>query len=187
MTFFVVGIVVLIGGTVWYVWYFNQKSTAPSVKPFSEQDQFIPKGATPQSVALGFQKLNFSKPLPFFDEKNVVQSLDLGFNAPASTTDFSVSNTLKIQPRTNAPPAPSQNSNFMFLSYRIFGQSKEAIRSALIEYFKNMGWTKMNTKDNQSLTFSSGARQVVSIVLLDAPQTVDQPTFVAALSVYRLR
>ena len=182
--FFVFIIAALIGGTTWYAWHLGtQPTTISSLQPFSEQNQFVPKGTASQSVASGLQTLHASQSLPFFDEKNVVQSLGLGASALVSTTASTTSSPApKAQPGTHTPPPP-KNTSSSLLSYRIFGQSREAIQKAFVEYFQNTGWKMAATHEGQPLVFSSDTHQIVSITFLNGPtaQGTDQPAIIAAL------
>lgn len=173
----------VLGATLWYAMK-NKQQTGPAFNPTR---QFVPQGTASLEVDQAIAAFNFPKPLPFFDERNVVQSLSMRVRVSASTTTSSVS-FLPKAPRVADTPSrtpPPQDTPSTFLSYRIFGQDKETIRSAFVEYSKNMGWKIANTGEGKPLLFSSGTHQIVSVTLLDTPpvQGIDQPTIVVALIV----
>ena len=181
---------------LWYTDKENRQNKLPtsssSPTPFNPTQQVIPKGAESREVDQSLAAFGFSKPLPFFEKNNVVQSLNVTTSAPTSTTDFSVSPVSKVKTarrvntaNTSSRTPPPQNSPTTFLSYRIFGKSREMVQNAFIEYFKNMGWNIEKSQEGQPLVFSSEAHQFVYVAFLDAPaiQNTDQPTIVAALTV----
>lgn len=157
----------ILGGTFWYA---NQdKQVGP---PFDPARQFVPENTESLNVSKVLAAFGFNKPLPFFDERNVVQSLNLQSTATSS-----------------APQAGSSS----FLSYRIFGQSKEATQSALVEYFKNLGWTMQNihkvhaSGDNKieivDFFSSEYQNQIISVTLFEMPRASgnDQPFILVAI------
>lgn len=152
----------ILGGTLWYADR-NKQQVGPV---FDSARQFVPEGTASLDVSKALAAFNFPKPLPFFEEKNVVQSVMLGARVSSSTISFAP----QPQPvgtvvASSTPPRiPSP-----FLSYRIFGQTKETIRNAFIEYFKKTGWEMEKAIDDRSLVFlSDRRRQIISILFLDA-------------------
>lgn len=177
--------ILILAGTWWY----TERNTKPLYPVFNPAKQFVPVGTEPRDIDQSLAVFGFSKPLPFFDEKNVVQSLRVGANAPASTTASSISSVPKARvmhisgPSSRTPPPPNRPSTF--LSYRIVGPDKGAIRNAFIAYFINMGWKMANTREGQPLLFSSDTHQIISITLLGVPavQNTGKSIIVAALTV----
>ena len=166
----VVTLIVLsvLGALLWYKEN-NKKTSQPLISPrpaFSSEKQFVPEGSTALEVDKALTAFGFSKPLPFFEERNVVQSLNL-----SSATSSAVS--------TSSP----QQISSTFLSYRVVGQSITAVRSALIEYFENLGWTMPNIHDVHTsgsnkieiVDFLSPAHQnqSISVTLLEMPPISD--------------
>jgi len=166
--------VAILGGILWYT--DQNKRGGPAFDPAR---QFIPQGAESLEVPQALASFNFSEPLPFFEERNVVQSLMLGRHEP-TVTQNNVGNV------HNATSTARQGNASSFLNYQIFGQSREAVRNAFIQYFKDAGWNRVNTSDNQSLIFSSRASQMISITLLDGPANAgtNQPTLTVGLSIW---
>lgn len=156
-------LVALLGGILWYVNKTN-KQAGPAFDPVR---QFVPKGTAPLNVGESLAVFNFPKPLPFFDERNVVQSIGFPLDISPSTTTQSEEKAVAGGQNTIIHAQP-QNAFTPFLSYRILGQSREAISTAFIEYFKGMGWKAMDIHENQALTFFSDAHQIVTITLLNA-------------------
>ena len=160
---------ILIGAAI-YFYVISPQSSNPTSTPsptplpsqvFSPQTQFVPQGAKSRDVDQALADFGFQKSLPFFEKDNVVQSLNLTASTSALTTSA-------------------------FLSYRIIGQNKAAVRAAFTDYFTNLGWeaTKIfNTNQSPPMIFSTAHRTVV-ITLIDVlhvPGT-DQLAIVAALT-----
>lgn len=61
-------------------WYTNKNKTLPQAA-FDPAKQFIPQGAASLPVTNVLNAFNLPQPLPFFDERNVVQSLKLGISS----------------------------------------------------------------------------------------------------------
>lgn len=177
-------VLAIVSAGAWGVIKYTKQPVSPAQdqRPiFSIDTQFVPDGATSLRVDEVLAVFNFVEPLPFFEERNVVQSLDAGTNAPATT---SVSSRA-ISRTATSPRMPPQYTPTTFLSYRIFGQNKDAIRNAFMEYFRIMGWKMADAKEGKPLVFSSEAHQIVSITFLDVPTVpgTNQPTVVAALTI----
>ncbi|MEK7074453.1 MAG: hypothetical protein AAB968_01685, partial [Patescibacteria group bacterium] len=139
----VVAIIVLIVAVLagWWLWRQKYPSVQPPSEPvFSAGKQFIPEGAASRTVDQSLAAFGLPKPLPFFDEKNVVQSI-------TNTVDISTSTI--------------HQGNSPYLSYRICGQNIEAVRTALINYFENTDWKTMKKKlpdrSGSMLTFSANS------------------------------
>ncbi len=133
-------LVLILGGVLWYRSKKEMKQAAPVFNPAT---QFVPEGATPLEVSETLAKFGFSKPLPFFEERNVVQSLGIDVTSTSSVETY--------------------------ISYRILGQDTASVRSAFNEYFKKLGWKMANTKEGAPLYFYSNARQTVFVSFFEAP------------------
>lgn len=186
-------LILFIGGGIWYAGRFETQPISqplPSLKPFSEKDQVVPKGTLSQSMSSTLRMFNFPQPLPFFDEHNVVQSLDLHSNmaTPISVPSLKSSTaTLSSVAGADSHESPDtitqKNTPSPFLSYRIIGQNKVEAQSVFIGYFKNIGWEMAHTFDKQSLIFFSPAHKIVSVTFLDVPHGgTDQSAIIVALS-----
>ena len=180
----VVAIIVLIVAVLagWWLWRQKYPSVKPPSEPvFSADKQFIPEGAAPLEIPKALALFNLPSALPFFEERNVVQSLNL-----SSATSSAVSTS-----------SPQQESS-IFLSYRVVGQSITAVRSALIEYFENLGWTMPNIHDVHTsgsnkieiVYFLSPAHQnqSISVTLLEMPPLSDdnKPVILLVFTTRRL-
>ncbi len=167
--FFLLILILLLIVGIWHAGYFvnpqTNESPSPLVKPFSEKDQVIPQGAVSLEVSKALALFNFPKPLPFFDERNIVQSLILGVNAsplPVAST------STEIKIKESVKPAPSTS----FLSYRMYGQSATSVREALIAYFISLGWKQIDDQSNQQvLIFGSDNKRIISINIFEVPST----------------
>ncbi len=140
---------------------------------FDPATQVIPQGTTALPLHNALTAFNFSKPLPFFEERNVVQSLNLEGDqekTPPITVSHSVPGTDATPPTQTTPPS---DASPVFLSYRVFGQSKEAVREALIAYFTSLGWKQIDDhqSNQQVLIFGSDNKRIISINILEVPST----------------
>ncbi|MEK7074451.1 MAG: hypothetical protein AAB968_01675 [Patescibacteria group bacterium] len=75
----VVTLIVLsvLGALLWYKEN-NKKTSQPLISPrpaFSSEKQFVPEGSALLEIDKALEVFGLSKPLPFFDKKNVVQSI----------------------------------------------------------------------------------------------------------------
>ena len=171
-------LLLLIGAGFWYET--KNKSSQLSLGPrhvFSPDKQFIPKGAAPLEVDKALAVFGFSKPLPFFDKNNVVQSLNLEVNEPdpASAPLSHAQNTENIvvgNNKTNSttPSSVPSGHSSLFLSYRVVGQNTTALRSVFIGYFKSMGWKMDDAHSASDLVFVSDKGQILSVALMEVSQ-----------------
>ena len=119
----------------------------------------------------------------------MVQSLKFNAEVPVSTTDSIskgstspsvIAGTDSVSSASTTPYSISP----VFLSYRIFGQSKEMIRDTFDEYFKNLGWQMNARNDMQSIVFFSSAGQPLFVTFIDSASTseTDAQTIVVTVS-----
>lgn len=179
----------ILGGTLWYS--DRNKQLGPAFDPAR---QFVPEGAASLEVNQTLAAFGFSKPLPFFDERNVVQSLALGVDVSIPTTGSASVSTQQnsaeggvagSQSRSNSLPVSApQGTSLPFISYRIPEKSMASIRETLIKYFESMGWKMENIPSDRALVFVSSAHRVISVTLLDAPRVdaTAEPAVIVALS-----
>lgn len=157
--------ILILAGTWWY----TRRNTKPLYPVFNSAKQFIPKGAESRDVDQSLAAFGFSKPLPFFEKENVVQSLSLDLNASSS-----------------AAGAQPQQVPKIYLGYRIFGQSTAMVREMYRNYFQELGWKEgSGTKNNLLLVFMSpDMRRQASIELFEIATDPDkkQKTIVAVFS-----
>ena len=160
---FSVVVVIAIGS--WYAFtkfVLPRQQSAPT--GFSPNTQSVPKGSAPRDADQSLAAFGLSVAPPFFDKKNVVQSLQM--DASASTSP--------------ATPSSLKQDSSAFLSYRIDGQNIDAIRKAFIGYFKEIGWGTADVRSYapssvlfppspQTLAYSSPAGKVVSVHFFNAP------------------
>ncbi len=118
-------------------WYGNQNKRAGPT--FDPAKQFVPEGAESRDVDQSLAAFGFTKPLPFFDERNVMESL----NAPSVNVNALVpaGTVVSFHPATSTPLTP-------LLSYYVYGQSAAAVRDAFTDYFNALGWKKINSIAN---------------------------------------
>lgn len=160
-------LLILIALIMMGIWYIGRVETpsipqlSSSPKPFSQKDQVVPPNAESRSVDQSLAAFGFSKPLPFFEKDNIVQSLKLDTSSTAS-------------------PATS------FLSYRIYGQSVASVRDALTRYFVSLGWKQIDDGANQGyLSFGFDHGKIISVNMLERPATPGtEPRITVTLSLY---
>ena len=146
------------GGMLWYA--DQNKRAGPAFDPAK---QFVPEGAESRDVDQTLAAFGFSKPLPFFEKENVVQSLNLPNKA------------------TSSPATAS--SKAAFLSYRILGQDKAAVRETFREYFTSIGWKMVSSHADLIFIFSFHTQSIsVNFIDIARVQGTDQPAVVVALS-----
>lgn len=128
----------------------------------SKKTQVVPKGTAPLEVDQALTALNLPEPLPFFDTKNVVQSLN--FNQTSTSTDK------------------------VFLSYRVQNQTIDMVYTAYTEYLLKHGWNplKSATPENKDSFFFEkaivpGKFDRLSIILLDEEHGSPKGTVTIAL------
>ena len=172
---------ILIGAVV-YFYVISPQSSNPSSTPsptplsshiFSPKTQFVPKGAESREVDKTLAAFDFSKPLPFFEKDNVVQSLTIIANASNASPP----------PSTHVTSLPLEQTHAQFLSYRILGQTRTSVRDALIMHFKDLQWDMMDTKGDQKFIFSHMNKQIF-VALIDVPHVsaTEQLTTVVTLT-----
>ena len=154
--------VVIASLAIFLVWTYMRKSApSPAVKPaFSSDTQFIPKGAVSLEVDQSLAAFGFSKPLPFFDERNVVQSLFENTTSAASV----------------ARP---------YLSYRVSNESEETLRAAYTKYFKDMRWNVSESVSGAKKSlffFAPDSSKAIWVVFIQ-----EQDAMVVAISLFPLR
>ncbi len=142
---FVVALIVVV------VWY-RESATSGRHSVFVPETQVVPHGAKSLGVSQALATLALSTQLPFFDEKNVVQSLSLVLSA---------SSTALI---------PSS-----YLSYRILGHTKESLHQDFSRYFQNTGWTALTSSASSTVMFFQHTESagVVRVVFLDGGDASD--------------
>ena len=156
----------LLGAVLWYTG--KDKNESPQ-QAFDSTKQVIPPGAASFEIDQALIAFGFSTPLPFFDRRNVVQSLALQTSAsssPATTTDT-------------------------YLSYRVFGQDMRVLHSAYIRYLTDGGWKEIASASGATQSFSfyrPGSRNLIQISLdEDMDQRVVSPSRQRHLSHHRFQ
>lgn len=150
--YFIVALVLLMAILGGILWYANQNKQVSLI--FDPTRQVIPKGATSQKIDQSLAVFGFSSPLPFFDERNVVQSLSI--------------------------EAPSSSTKKPYISYRVYEQDINALRDVYRQYFNKMGWGEIKSASYSEQTLFFRASESLSVVqilfLKESPDTesVDQ-------------
>lgn len=121
----------VLGATLWYEKQ-NKQQTGPVFDP---KTQFIPKGAVSLEVDQSLAAFGFPKPLPFFDKRNVVQSL----SQPQAT------DTIFIHAQGSSQPPV-----IISLNYQIPGRDVLSVRDAFLSYFMDMGWRENRNTNPES-------------------------------------
>lgn len=137
-------IAAILGATLWYA----NKKNAQVGPAFDLTRQFIPKGTASLDVPQALTAFNFSKPLPFFDEHNVVQSLTM-------------------------PSSAVSTSSETYVSYSVQNQTIDTLYTAYRDYFTSSGWREIpvRQKGSNRLFFQKragpGQIHVVDALLMD--------------------
>ena len=153
----------LLGGVVWYGIKNKTQPQPPVPTPapqqvFDPKTQFVPKGAESRDVDQTLAAFGFTKPLPFFDKNNVVQS----FHAKTTQTT-ATSSTEKILSPINSIP-------LTYLGYAVYGQSTTTLKNAFAADFTSMGWVMQETRgDSLTLFFFPDKTRIISVTFLDPP------------------
>ncbi len=128
--------VAALGGAIYYYIALREKS-APAGPAFDPAKQFVPEGAEASTVDQSLAAFGVSKPLPFFDERNVVWSLRYPQGEAATST-------------STQAQAAGQRHTVTSLEYRIPGLDIWVLRDAFRAYFKEMGWLEARSANPNS-------------------------------------
>ena len=135
----------LLGSVLWYRGKRTPipQPTTPTV--FDPATKIVPQGVVPLEIDQALTAFGLSKPLPFFEKKNVIQSLDL--------------KNIRFSPE-------------IYLSYWIEGRSTTTILEAYVAYFKSIGLENAlvsSQKTNLGFVLPGSPPSLLRISLMEQP------------------